>query len=74
MITRHNPRSDRNEPPIHIGITPKPAPQPYKIAAARGAHHMGEISYVVGAILYLESAGFVMGEILNVDGGQSAGH
>jgi NAD(P)-dependent dehydrogenase (short-subunit alcohol dehydrogenase family) len=36
--------------------------------------HMGEIADVVGAILYLESAGFVTGEILHVDGGQSAGH
>jgi NAD(P)-dependent dehydrogenase (short-subunit alcohol dehydrogenase family) len=36
--------------------------------------HMGEISDVVDAILYLESAPFVTGEILHVDGGQSAGH
>jgi NAD(P)-dependent dehydrogenase (short-subunit alcohol dehydrogenase family) len=36
--------------------------------------HMGEISDVVDAILYLEQAGFVTGEILHVDGGQSAGH
>jgi NAD(P)-dependent dehydrogenase (short-subunit alcohol dehydrogenase family) len=36
--------------------------------------HMGEISDVVDAILYLESAGFVTGNILHVDGGQSAGH
>ena len=35
--------------------------------------HMGEISDVVGAVMYLESAGFVTGEILHVDGGQSAG-
>jgi NAD(P)-dependent dehydrogenase (short-subunit alcohol dehydrogenase family) len=35
---------------------------------------MGELSDVVDAILYLESAGFVTGEILHVDGGQSAGH
>jgi NAD(P)-dependent dehydrogenase (short-subunit alcohol dehydrogenase family) len=35
---------------------------------------MGEISDVVDAILYLESAKFVTGEILHVDGGQSAGH
>ncbi len=36
--------------------------------------HMGEISDVVDAILYLELAAFVTGEILHVDGGQSAGH
>jgi NAD(P)-dependent dehydrogenase (short-subunit alcohol dehydrogenase family) len=36
--------------------------------------HMGEISDVVEAILYLESASFVTGEILHVDGGQNAGH
>jgi NAD(P)-dependent dehydrogenase (short-subunit alcohol dehydrogenase family) len=36
--------------------------------------HMGEMSDIVEAILYLESAGFVTGEIHHVDGGQSAGH
>jgi NAD(P)-dependent dehydrogenase (short-subunit alcohol dehydrogenase family) len=36
--------------------------------------HMGEISDIVDAILYLEFAPFVTGEILHVDGGQSAGH
>jgi NAD(P)-dependent dehydrogenase (short-subunit alcohol dehydrogenase family) len=35
---------------------------------------MGEISDVVEAILYLEPAGFVTGEILQVDGGHSGGH
>jgi NAD(P)-dependent dehydrogenase (short-subunit alcohol dehydrogenase family) len=35
---------------------------------------MGEISDIVGAVLYLESAGFVTGETIHVDGGQSAGH
>jgi NAD(P)-dependent dehydrogenase (short-subunit alcohol dehydrogenase family) len=35
--------------------------------------HMGEIADIVGAILCLESAPFVTGEILHVDGGQSAG-
>jgi NAD(P)-dependent dehydrogenase (short-subunit alcohol dehydrogenase family) len=35
---------------------------------------VGELSDVVDAILYLESAPFVTGEILHVDGGQSAGH
>jgi NAD(P)-dependent dehydrogenase (short-subunit alcohol dehydrogenase family) len=36
--------------------------------------HMGEMSDIVNAILYLDSAPFVTGEILHVDGGQSAGH
>jgi NAD(P)-dependent dehydrogenase (short-subunit alcohol dehydrogenase family) len=35
---------------------------------------MGEISDIVDAITYLETAAFVTGEILHVDGGQSAGH
>jgi len=35
---------------------------------------MGEISEIVDGILYLEAAKFVTGEILHVDGGQSAGH
>jgi len=35
--------------------------------------HMGEISDIVDAILYLELAGFVTGETLHVDGGQAAG-
>jgi NAD(P)-dependent dehydrogenase (short-subunit alcohol dehydrogenase family) len=35
---------------------------------------MGEIDEVVDAIVYLENAAFVTGEILHVDGGQSAGH
>src|SRR5689334_10437232 len=36
--------------------------------------HMGDIDDVVDAVLYLENAKFVTGEILHVDGGQSAGH
>ncbi|MFS4092091.1 SDR family NAD(P)-dependent oxidoreductase [Streptomyces sp. AF1A] len=35
---------------------------------------MGEVSDVVDAVVYLENAPFVTGEILHVDGGQSAGH
>ena len=34
---------------------------------------MGEIRDIVDAVLYLEGAGFVTGETLHVDGGQSAG-
>ena len=35
---------------------------------------MGDVKDIVDAVLYLEGAGFVTGEILHVDGGQSAGH
>jgi NAD(P)-dependent dehydrogenase (short-subunit alcohol dehydrogenase family) len=44
------------------------------LAALHPMKHMGEIRDIVDAVLYLESAGFVTGEILHVDGGQSAGH
>ena len=45
-----------------------------QLGALHPVGHMGETSDVVDAVLYLESAGFVTGEILHVDGGQSAGH
>src|SRR6202048_4799722 len=35
---------------------------------------LGEIDDVVDAVVFLENAPFVTGEILHVDGGQSAGH
>jgi NAD(P)-dependent dehydrogenase (short-subunit alcohol dehydrogenase family) len=35
---------------------------------------MGEIDEVVHAITYLEDAPFVTGQIIHVDGGQSAGY
>lgn len=35
---------------------------------------MGEIADIVEAVLYLEAAPLVTGEILHVDGGQNAGH
>jgi NAD(P)-dependent dehydrogenase (short-subunit alcohol dehydrogenase family) len=35
---------------------------------------MGEMSDIVDAVVYLESAPFVTGEILHVDGGQNAGN
>ena len=44
------------------------------LAALHPIGRLGEISDIVNAILYLESASFVTGEILHVDGGQSAGH
>jgi NAD(P)-dependent dehydrogenase (short-subunit alcohol dehydrogenase family) len=36
--------------------------------------HVGQVSDVVGAVLFLEAAPFVTGEIVHVDGGQAAGH
>jgi NAD(P)-dependent dehydrogenase (short-subunit alcohol dehydrogenase family) len=46
--------------------------------AGMGALHpvgrVGEIEDVVGGVIYLESASFVTGEVLHIDGGQSAGH
>jgi NAD(P)-dependent dehydrogenase (short-subunit alcohol dehydrogenase family) len=35
---------------------------------------VGQVSDVVDGILFLESAPFITGEILHIDGGQSAGH
>lgn len=59
------------------GIVKSPM-HPVETHAALGAlhpvGHMGEMSDIVQAILYLDSAPFVTGAILHVDGGQSAGH
>jgi NAD(P)-dependent dehydrogenase (short-subunit alcohol dehydrogenase family) len=35
---------------------------------------MGEVKDIVDAVLFLENSSFITGEILHVDGGQSAGH
>jgi NAD(P)-dependent dehydrogenase (short-subunit alcohol dehydrogenase family) len=43
------------------------------MAALHPVGRLGEISDVVDAILYLERATFVTGEVLHVDGGQAAG-
>lgn len=44
------------------------------LAALHPVGRMGEVDDVVRAVLYLEQAPFVTGEIAHVDGGQSAGH
>jgi NAD(P)-dependent dehydrogenase (short-subunit alcohol dehydrogenase family) len=55
--------------------TPMHSPAAFaQLDALHPVGRMGEISDIVDAILYLESASFVTGEILHVDGGQSAGH
>ncbi|MDT0401250.1 MULTISPECIES: SDR family NAD(P)-dependent oxidoreductase [Streptomyces] len=43
-------------------------------AALHPVGRMGEIGDIVDAVLFLENAPFVTGEVLHVDGGQSAGH
>jgi NAD(P)-dependent dehydrogenase (short-subunit alcohol dehydrogenase family) len=62
---------------VALGIIKSPM-HPVENHAMLGALHpmgrMGEMSDIVDAILYLENAPFVTGEILHVDGGQSAGH
>jgi NAD(P)-dependent dehydrogenase (short-subunit alcohol dehydrogenase family) len=53
--------------------------QPAESYAGLGARlppvgHVGQVSDVVDAVLFLESSPFVTGEVLHVDGGQIAGH
>jgi NAD(P)-dependent dehydrogenase (short-subunit alcohol dehydrogenase family) len=55
--------------------TPMHGPETHEfLANLHPVGRMGEIRDIVDAVLYLEGAGFVTGEILHVDGGQSAGH
>jgi NAD(P)-dependent dehydrogenase (short-subunit alcohol dehydrogenase family) len=55
--------------------TPMHAPETHDaLAAMNPVGRMGEISDIVEAVVYLETAPFVTGEILHVDGGMSAGH
>jgi NAD(P)-dependent dehydrogenase (short-subunit alcohol dehydrogenase family) len=44
------------------------------LAALQPIGRMGEPSDIASAILFLDSSPFITGEILHVDGGQSAGH
>jgi NAD(P)-dependent dehydrogenase (short-subunit alcohol dehydrogenase family) len=62
---------------VALGVIRTPLHPPETHTALDRLHpvgRMGEISEVVEAIVYLEQARFVTGEILHVDGGQSAGH
>ncbi|MFJ5879937.1 SDR family NAD(P)-dependent oxidoreductase [Kitasatospora cineracea] len=55
--------------------TPMHAPETHDfLAALQPVRRLGEIRDIVDAVLYLENAPFVTGEILHVDGGVSAGH
>ncbi|WP_371785997.1 SDR family NAD(P)-dependent oxidoreductase [Streptosporangium subroseum] len=44
------------------------------LAGLHPVGRMGETGDIVDGVIYLESAPFVTGEILHIDGGQSAGH
>jgi NAD(P)-dependent dehydrogenase (short-subunit alcohol dehydrogenase family) len=58
------------------GIIKTPMHQPETHAFFAGLHplgRMGEVQEIVEAVLYLESAAFVTGETLHVDGGAHAG-
>jgi NAD(P)-dependent dehydrogenase (short-subunit alcohol dehydrogenase family) len=50
-----------------------PAESHESLARLHPVGRMGEVRKVVDAVLYLESAAFVTGEVLHVDGGQHAG-
>ncbi|MFC5419854.1 SDR family NAD(P)-dependent oxidoreductase [Bosea eneae] len=55
--------------------TPMHAPQRHEfLANLHPVKRLGEVKDIVDAVLFLEGASFVTGEILHVDGGQSAGH
>ena len=62
---------------VALGVVRTPMHDPSTHDALAGLNPMGrlgEIDDAVSAVLYLEQAGFVTGETLHVDGGQSAGH
>ena len=55
--------------------TPMHSPQTHdSLAGLHPIRRLGEVREIVEAVLYLESAGFVTGETLHVDGGAHAGH
>jgi NAD(P)-dependent dehydrogenase (short-subunit alcohol dehydrogenase family) len=62
---------------VSLGVIKTPMHDPASYEGLDDVHplgRMGEISDVVDGIIYLERAKFVTGEILHIDGGQSAGH
>ena len=62
---------------VALGVIRTPMHDPSSYDAVANLHpvgRLGEIDDVVEAVVFLENATFVTGEILHVDGGQSAGH
>jgi NAD(P)-dependent dehydrogenase (short-subunit alcohol dehydrogenase family) len=61
---------------VSLGVIKTPIHDPASYAGMAALHplgRLGEVSDVVDGILYLEHATFVTGEILHIDGGQTAG-
>ena len=63
-----NAVSRRHQAPMH-----RPETDEF-LAGLHPVGRMGEMRDIIDAVLYLEGANVVTGEILHVDGGQSAGH
>lgn len=62
---------------LALGIIKTPMHPPETHAALSALHplgRIGEVEEAVQGVLFLEANAFVTGEILHVDGGQSAGH
>ncbi len=62
---------------VSLGVIKTPVHDESSYAGMGALHpigRVGEIDDVVRGVLYLESAPFVTGEVLHIDGGQSAGH
>jgi NAD(P)-dependent dehydrogenase (short-subunit alcohol dehydrogenase family) len=62
---------------VSLGVIKTPSHDEGSYAGMDELHpigRVGEIEDVVAGVLYLESAPFVTGEVLHIDGGQSAGH
>lgn len=62
---------------VALGVIKTPMHPPETHAGLASLHplgRMGEVQEIVEAVLFLEKSAFITGEILHVDGGQSAGH
>ncbi len=62
---------------VSLGVIRSAVNDPHSYDGLADVHplgRVGDVGDVVDGILYLERATFVTGEILHIDGGQSAGH
>jgi NAD(P)-dependent dehydrogenase (short-subunit alcohol dehydrogenase family) len=62
---------------VALGVIKTAAHDPHSYDGLADLHplgRVGDVDDVTDGILYLERASFVTGEILHIDGGQSAGH